>query len=158
MNFKTHRRTIQTLEYIGHITRKIAKWAKFIDVQMKSAVFKPLDPIYVLLFLYISKNTFHGNKILKGAVMWLFSYSMKKTASNALLYRMSAIENNEPYKGGKLKTYYQVVNYFLETYATDDVITEPTHTSWFTSNLKNIRRLLFRNILGKGTKRRMSLR
>lgn len=49
---------------------------------------------------------------------------MKKPAGPALNTRTCLCSPSRTRKGGKLTSYWKVVNYFLETYATDDTISE----------------------------------
>lgn len=56
-------------KYNGHISAKIAKWAKRKDVQMKSVVFIPSNPISMLSFSHSFKMTCDCNGIHVGAAM-----------------------------------------------------------------------------------------
>lgn len=71
--------------------------------------------------------------------MWLFTHFTKKTAKAALSHRMYTLQENEQWFDGEFSTNCQVVNFDLETYATNDVIVgaeafiinykEPNHMS-----------------------------
>lgn len=78
MNFGTHRLTLQSQNCNDHNYEKIAKWAKHMDVHVKSFIFKPLDPTSILAFLHNSKTTCHSGKIHAGTAMWLFLTSWRR--------------------------------------------------------------------------------
>lgn len=60
-------------EFNGHMPEKIAKLVNLMDVQMKSASFKPLDPVSLLLSRHSFKNACNSNSIGKGAEIWLLA-------------------------------------------------------------------------------------
>lgn len=61
LDYKIHRLMNQLKEYAGYIAEKTAKWSKCMDVLMRSAVFKPLDPILILSFLQNLKKACDSN-------------------------------------------------------------------------------------------------
>lgn len=56
-----------TQGYNCHILENIAEWARHMDVQMKSAVLKPLASMAVLFFLQYIKTACHSSVIREGA-------------------------------------------------------------------------------------------
>lgn len=56
--------------------------------------------------------------------MWLFCHFIKEPTKASIVRRVGGLFEDDAHKEGKLKRYYQAVNYLLETYATDDVIVE----------------------------------
>lgn len=121
LDFLTYRLRLQSQKYNGHISEKMDKWARRMNVQMKSACFRPSDPISVLSFLHNFKMACDSNGIHEGAAMWLFQYFIKEPAKAPLMHRVCLTDKDSQQKG-KLTTYCQVVNYLLVTYATDDEI------------------------------------
>lgn len=94
------------------------------DFQMKTATFKPRDPTLLLLILDNFKAACHSNIILKTVAMWLFPHVIREPAKVALSYRGRAANNKYHNHDSKLATYPQGASYFLDTCATDYVITE----------------------------------
>lgn len=92
------------------------------NIQMKSTVFNPLDPITILTFVQNFETTYDSNEIHEGAAMWLFYHFNKGTRKTALSHCVFATEENNAHRKGKLTTHCRVVSWWLETYATEDVI------------------------------------
>lgn len=61
---------------------------------MRSAVFKPSNPISILLFIHDFKKACDPNEILKGDSIPLFQYFIKDLSKVAFTQRMCAIEND----------------------------------------------------------------
>lgn len=120
-NFETYRLTPQAQKYNGHIYGNISKWAKRMEVGVKSSIFKPADPIYIAAFRHIFKTACDSNGIHEEAAIWLFPHFMKEMAKAALSYRKSSSKDNNTQKKRTLTTYCQVINFPLETYAADEV-------------------------------------
>lgn len=70
--------TLQSKEYNGHISGKIGKRAESMAGQMKSAVVKPSDLIFVVSFLHNFKTTCDSNGIDEGSAIWLIVHLMKE--------------------------------------------------------------------------------
>lgn len=62
--------------------------------------------------------------IPNGAAMWLFQYFEKKMKKAVLSVRVTRIKDRCNKGRGKLMSYAQVVNNSLQTYATDEIISE----------------------------------
>lgn len=90
---------------------------------MKTSLFKPSRPISVLSVLDKLKTACDNNSIHKDAATWLFPHFVTEPAKAALPHRMTADKRNHQ-QGDKLTTYCQVINYLLETFATDNIIAE----------------------------------
>lgn len=78
----------------------------------------------ILKFLQAFKMVCDTNRIHEGAVIWLFYFSMKKTASAALRAITCPTSWRRSRKEGKYTSYWEVVNFLLNTYATDDTTAE----------------------------------
>lgn len=65
--------------------------------------------------------------------MWLFSYFLKKSTEAALTARLLLKSKSSQYsfKEGVLKTYCKVVNHLLETYTTEEFISEKDRIACF---------------------------
>lgn len=111
LNFNNYHPDMQTQKYDGRIFGKRAKWAKLMDVQMRSVNFKPSEPISMRSFLQNFRSSCDCNGIYRAAGMWLFQHSLKDRTKAALVHRVSATKENVPDRKGKLTTYCQVVNY-----------------------------------------------
>lgn len=98
--------------------------------QRKSPTFDPLNPISILGFLNSFKLACDANGNHEGTAMWLFHFSINKSASKVLNARLSADHTNEKVsrkttvKSKYLATYPQVVYFLLAKYATNEIIAE----------------------------------
>ena len=92
---------------------------------MKSHTFSDQDPIAVLGILARLKMACDHNGITEGAAVWCFQFYLTGQAQRLLQSRLNGntmavdVERRE-----LLRTYPQVVNFLLRTYATDEVISE----------------------------------
>lgn len=125
MNFENYHVTLQSQKYNGHIYGQIAKWAKRMDVQMKSSIFKPSDPSSIHDFRNNFETACDSNGVHGGATMPLFPHFKEVLGMIVLSYWMSTTEDNTAYKEGTMTAHRYAVNYVRETYATDDVADEP---------------------------------
>lgn len=85
----------QSQEYNNLFSGKIPKWARKMDVQMKTTLFKPSDPIAVLSSFDIFKTAWNSNSIHEGGVMWLFPHFIRKPAKIVLARRVKADIKNQ---------------------------------------------------------------
>ena len=92
---------------------------------MKSHTFSGQDPIAVLGFLARLKMVCDYNGVSKDASVWCFHFYLMRQAHALLPSRLNGdcmafgVERR-----GMLKTYPDVVNVWLHTYATDDKLPE----------------------------------
>lgn len=93
-------------------------------VQVKSAIFKPSDPLPVLSLPHNFNAACDSNGIHKGAAIWLFQHLMKDPVKAALAHGVSATNEDDPQQEGNFTTYCQVVKYLLANYPTDDFMAE----------------------------------
>lgn len=91
---------------------------------MKSANFKPFDPISIHSFLHNFKTACDRNGIHRDAAMRPFPHFMKDPAKASLAHRVSATKEDVLEQEGKLTTYSEVGNYLPATFDTDDVIAD----------------------------------
>ena len=94
-------------------------------MQMKSHTFSDQDPIAVLGILTRLKMACDHKGITEGAAVWCFQFYLTDQAHALFQSRLNGntmvveVEQRE-----MLRTYSQVVNFFLRTYANDEVISE----------------------------------
>lgn len=71
------------------------------DVEVKSASFKPSDPISVLSFLYIFNTACDSNGIQDGAALWIFQRFMKDPAKAGFAHRGCVTKEDDSKQEGK---------------------------------------------------------
>lgn len=98
--------------------------AKRLDVQFKSQMIDESNLLAILSFVLAFQMEFDTNGIPKGAAMWLFHVFMKELVGAALSAGRCLASSRWSHKEGKLTSYFQVSSYFVNTYATDDIIVE----------------------------------
>lgn len=74
--------------------------------------------------LYKLKTASDRKAIHERDAIWLLPPVTKGPVEAALSYPMRATEDNGTHKGETMTSYCQAVSYVLQTYATDDVISE----------------------------------
>ena len=125
VNYKTYRLERRSVRYDSTIARHINCYRKNLDVKMRSHTFSGQDPIAVLGFLARLKMACDHNGITEGAALWCFQFYLTGQAHALLQSRLNRntmavdVERRE-----LLRTYSQVVNFLLRTYATKEVISE----------------------------------
>lgn len=75
--------------YDDDIARRIAKWGKRLQVQMKLEVFHSIDPISIFSFLFAFKLVFDTNRVHEGAVPWLSHFFKKHPIATAFNSRIA---------------------------------------------------------------------
>lgn len=98
VNLETYRLPLHSQKYNGHISRKIAKLAKIMKVQMMSFIFKPFNHTSIFSFLHNFKTARDSKELIEEATMWLFPHFMRELSKAALSYWMSATEKTFTYK------------------------------------------------------------
>lgn len=101
-------------QYSHHISGKIAKWSIMMNIQMKTATFKPSDPISVLSFLNNFKTVCDNKIVHKGTAVWLFPSFIPEPAQAALSNHTLADNKQNHKQEVKRTTYCQAVVYILE--------------------------------------------
>ena len=91
---------------------------------MKSHTFSGQDPITVLGFLARLNMACEHNGITEGAAVWCFQFYLTGKAHALLQSRLNGNMAVDVERRELLRTYPQVVNFLLRTYATDEVISE----------------------------------
>jgi len=125
LDYRTYLLNDRSTKFNSGVTKQIAKMVRRMDVQMKSQIFDPVDPITILSFLPAFKTACDSNGIHEGAAMWLFQYFVKKTTKAAIVARTTAGSTGDgKTPGSHLTNYPAVVQFLLKTYATDEVIAE----------------------------------
>ena len=98
---------------------------KKLEVQMKNRTFDGNDQITVLGFLAKFRDACDINHLSEGVAMWCFQFFLSGQAEALLQSRLAGgsmavdVEQED-----LLRTYPQVVNFLLRTYATDEIIAE----------------------------------
>ena len=124
LDYKTYRLNDRSTHYSHRVAGKISKWITRMKVQLGQKQFDPADPVSILSYLSTFKTACDSIGVHEGAAVWLFSAYMKEPAKAALTMRIeSNVKKSKPSKG-QLRTYSEIVNYLLKTYASDDVIAE----------------------------------
>lgn len=98
---------------------------------MKTSIFYPFDPIYILASLPSFKLAWKTNGIYRSAALRLFHFFVKNQppAASSSRIALRPKSSHRPQNESTIPAYCEVVNYLMETYATDDVKaeTEETH-------------------------------
>lgn len=115
---------MQLHEQNSRVLGKIAISAKRMDVRMKTVTFRLSRHISLLLFPDKLKTVCDINRIDEGAAAWSLPHFIQKPAKNILSKQVTADIKKDRQQEGKPTMYFEVVNYLLEMYATNDVIAE----------------------------------
>ena len=125
VDYRTYRLENRSARYDANTARRINRFRKKLDVEMKTHTFGGQDPIAVLGFLAQYKMACDRNGVSEGAAVWCFQFYLTGQA-HALL--QSRLHGNtmavDAEQRELLETYAEVVNFLLRTYATDEVISE----------------------------------
>lgn len=109
--------------YDEKLTQSVAKWAKRFQVRVKSKTFNSFDPIFIIRILSAFKLVCDTNCV--HTALLLLHFFMKCHAAAALSPCIAFCSKlHRPQKRGTVTTYCEVVNYFLQTCMTNDVIVE----------------------------------
>ncbi|CAN8070208.1 unnamed protein product [Agarophyton chilense] len=125
VDYRTCRWINKTSEYTQENAQKITKHHKKLRFEMGDTTFTGTDPIAKTEFLQKFKLACDQNGFFEGAAMWLFQFYLKVQAYYLLQGRI--LGNTLAMDGDgteMLESYPEVVNFLLETYATDEVIQE----------------------------------
>lgn len=114
----------ESLKYNGHVAESVMKWANGSRYKLRPT-FPLIRSDFDSKFLWTFKFTCNTNDIHGNIAMWLLNLSMKKPAVAALCFsKASCSKSNKHREEGTQSNYCEVVNYHLETCATDNVIAE----------------------------------
>lgn len=110
-----------------------------LQVQMKSQGLYSLDPFSIFSFLSAFKLASDTNGVVERAVLWRLHFFMKCTAVAALNAGVALqFKSHNCQNEGAVKSNWRAVRYLLETYWTDNVITETdAHMTPFTQPSNN---------------------
>lgn len=120
-DFNSYRLNNKNARYTASDRKKMRRYQKDLMVQLRSSLFDGKNPISVLNFLAEFVEACDLNKVHEGAARWLFQYYITGSAKDRFKRNANG-GNKKSAKMVKLATYCAVVQYFLRTYATDDVI------------------------------------
>ena len=127
VNYKTYLLERRGGRYDSKVARNINRYPNKLDVQMKYQTFSSQDPIALLGFLARLRIACDHNGITDGVAVWCFQLYLTGQAHALIQSRLIGntmaddVERRE-----LLRTYQQVVNVLLRTYATEEVISEAT--------------------------------
>ena len=103
----------------------MGRMQKKLITPMKDRTFSGDDPITVLGFLAHYKDACNLNDISEPVAYWMIQNFLEGRALALVQTRMSGLTMSvDSDRGEMLTTYPEVVNFLLQTYATDDVIAE----------------------------------
>lgn len=124
LNFRRYRLNNRSALYNHEVARKMAKMAKNMKLQVNFK-FSGKDPIMVIRFLQQFKSACNQNGVHEGAAIWLFRFFLDDPVRSDV---ESMLEGDNNPSGATqqemLRSYPEVVNYLLETYATDEVLAQ----------------------------------
>ena len=125
VDYRTYRLESRSARYDASTARRINRYRKKLEVQMKTPSFRVQDPIAGLGFLARFKVACDPNRVSDGAAICCFQFYLTGQAQ-ALL--QSTIHGNtiavDAEQCELLETYAEVVNFLLRTSATDEGISE----------------------------------
>ena len=123
VDYRTYRLERRSSRYDAGTARRVNRYRKKLDVQMKTHTFSGQDPIAVLGFLARFKMACDHNGLTEGAALWCFLFYLTGQAHALLQSRLHgntlAVDTEQR---ELLETYPEVFNFMLRTYATDGVI------------------------------------
>lgn len=126
LGYRTFRLADQSSECDENVPKRFPKWGKRLQKQIRSHKFITFSSVSVLNFLSAFKLACSTNGIDESAAIWIFHFFIKGSfaaALNACWSLKSTSQSSTPRaKDGMLRTYAEVVNYLLQTCATNDVI------------------------------------
>ena len=120
-DFRSYRLQNINARYTAKDRKRMNRFRKDMMVQMRPHMFDGKSPIAVLNFLSEFVEACDVNEVHEGAARWLFQYFVTGTAKD-LFKRAAHGGSNKSAKMVQLTTYCAVVQYFLRTYASHEVI------------------------------------
>ena len=125
VDYRTYRLESRSARYEASTARRINRYRKKLDVQMKTPTFGGQDPIAVLGFLAQFKMACDHNGVSEGAAVWCFQLYL---TGQAHAFPQSRLHGNSMAIDAEQRelseTYAEVVNFLLRTYATDEVFSK----------------------------------
>lgn len=125
VNYKSYRLIKRSANYQDSGHSRIARLERKMKVQMGEHRFNGSDPITILDFLDRFRETCDKHSVSEGLAMWCFQYFLGGSARALLTSRLTgkslAIDSC---KRETLRSYPEVVNFLLQTYATEDAMCE----------------------------------
>lgn len=104
LNFKNYSLQKQSQKYYRQISSEIAKWAKGMDLQMKTATFRASEPISVLSFMDRIKTACDSNSVHESFAIWLFPYLILQLTEAAFSHGVRADNKKNYQQKSKLTT------------------------------------------------------
>lgn len=129
VDYRTNQLNNTFSKYDRTVSKNIRKMSKRMTIQIKPPFFEPIDPIYIIGFLYSFKLLCDTYGIYERAERWLFHFFSTKSASFALHKRLASKRKARTRVASTGKTttftkYTKDVNYLLKTHATDEHIAD----------------------------------
>lgn len=115
----------ECFKYNDCVDKRIVKWAKRFQVQIKTNILDSFDPIPIIEFITTFKLASDTNGAHTGASFWLLPSLVKKMASTTLKYLIALSSKAQKFRKERIPySCSKVINFLLETYTTGDVIEE----------------------------------
>ncbi|CAN8074214.1 unnamed protein product [Agarophyton chilense] len=125
VEYRTYRLNDRSRKYKSKVARGIARYQKKFNVQMKEHSFSGADAISFLNFLQRFKTACNHNGLSERAALWCFQFYLTGSAHALIQSRLFGETGAVDVRRCKmLRTYSEVVNFLLTTYATDEVIAD----------------------------------
>lgn len=128
IGYHTYRLIDNSSEYNGKVAQNTAKGAKRLQTQIQSRTLDEVDPISVISFLSAFKMARDTNEIQESAAKAAVHFFMEGSSAAALNARLrlepTSSSSTPKTKEGMLSSYSEVIKVLLQTYATDDFISE----------------------------------
>lgn len=126
MDFHRYCSEDRSTRYNKQAAKNFAKWVSTLQVQMKSRLFDPMDPLSRIRFLHAYKMSCDNSGLQEANAVWLVPFLMKEKAVLAPTACLS-LKCRSLY--GSVKAWMptshgRVVNHHLKTYAIVDMITK----------------------------------
>ena len=122
LDFRTYRLNNRSAKYGRKDASKIGSLKKKLTPEMEDHMYGDSDPIQILDFLVAFQRACDNMAVTEGTAMFLFAQFMTGNARRDIMARVEHSRDKiKRERGGSLKSYDQIVNYLLETYATENV-------------------------------------
>lgn len=132
LDFRAYRPTNESSKYNKMVSNNIAKLVKKVTSQMSEHFFHAKDPVSVIGFSHIFKLVYGTNRTHEAAPMWVLPYYANAKLANEHELRMcierkstlitTILRDNGTGPRKRLRSYPEVVIYFLKKFALDKAI------------------------------------
>ena len=107
-------------------SEKMVRYKRRLEPVMQSRKFSGTDPVTVLSFLNWFQKACNMGEISEGIAVWCFQFCLEGQADSLIHSRLAGHDKigKKTRQTEKLSTYEQVVNFLIQTYVTNEVISE----------------------------------